>query len=146
MAALRNRLADVDHDGCDTPCEVYLAQRLPDGTWRSPYDGFVSATPQDFQVDHVVALAEAWDSGAAAWPADLRAAIYNDQIDQLLVVSSSSNGSKSDGDPADWRPPDPAAWCDFAQRWVAVKVRYQLSADPAEVGALHQLLGTCTAA
>ncbi|MGH9042248.1 MAG: lamin tail domain-containing protein, partial [Acidimicrobiia bacterium] len=63
----------------------------------------------------------------------------------LIAVSASSNRSKSDQDPAEWMPPRREAWCQFASDWVAVKVRWNLSANQTEVTALRTALGTCGA-
>jgi hypothetical protein len=142
--------ADIDADGCDTACETYLSQRhanlpgIPDGGWRSPYDGVTSNDPTVFQIDHVVALAEAWDSGASNWTPQQRNAFYNDQDAELLLVTAESNQSKSDRDPAEWQPESRDSWCDFATRWTAVKVRYSLTADQAEVDVLRTMLRQCT--
>ncbi len=59
------------------------------------------------------------------------------------LVTASSNRSKSDEDPAEWRPPRRGAWCQFATDWVTVKVRWDLSADAAEVAALREMLSGC---
>jgi hypothetical protein len=140
---------DADADGCDTACEAYVVQRrddlpgLPAGGWVSAYDAYSSDDPVEFQVDHVVALAEAWDSGAATWDDSRLNAFYNDLDSELLVVTAASNQSKSDRDPAEWQPPNQDAWCDFAIRWVTVKARYGLTVDEAEVRALRQMLGHC---
>ena len=72
--------------------------------------------------------------------------IYND-LDlpaALTAVSASSNQTKSDQDPSKWRPSRREAWCQYARDWVAVKVKWSLSADRAELEALRQMLTTCT--
>ena len=63
---------DEDGDGCDSRCEVLSAQRHSDGTWLSEWDGYSTDDPSELHVDHVVALAEAWDSGARSWSAARR--------------------------------------------------------------------------
>src|SRR5689334_17544925 len=97
---------DADGDGCNTRCEVLLRQQLPDGGWFSTYDRTHVAHSSDLDVDHVVALAEAWRSGASTWDAARRRDFAND-LDEplaLIAVSGSSNRSKSDRDPSSWRP------------------------------------------
>jgi hypothetical protein len=114
------------------------------GSWTSSYDGLVTDLAARLDVDHMVPLKEAWDSGAAAWSADARTAYANDLGDprSLVAVSSSSNRSKSDRDPAEWLPA--LEHCGYAQAWVAVKWRWSLTVDDAEHAALAALLaGGC---
>lgn len=145
---------DEDGDGCNTRCEVLQAERrtdlpgLPDGGWLSSYDGYSTDNPAELEVDHVVALAEAWRSGAAAWTDDRRAAFANDLVEPgaLAAVTAAMNQSKSDRDPSEWQPPNRASWCDFAGGWLRTKVRWQLTADAAEAAALGNLLRSCASA
>jgi hypothetical protein len=114
------------------------------GDWFSPYDGVNVSSPGDLQIDHVVALAEAWDSGAAAWTLERRQAFAND-LDEpaaLIAVTSASNQAKPDHDPAEWRPRTDD-WCRFASAWVTVKTRWDLTADDREVADLREMLAGC---
>jgi hypothetical protein len=115
------------------------------GDWFSIYDGIEIQDPSELDIDHVVALAEAWRSGAATWDERRRTAFANDLTDPrtLVAVSASSNRSKSDRDPSEWRPPRREAWCAYASDWIAIKVRWQLTADPAEARALEDMLAAC---
>ncbi|MGH9039435.1 MAG: HNH endonuclease, partial [Acidimicrobiia bacterium] len=61
----------------------------------------------------------------------------------LVAVTTPANRTKNDRDPAQWRPPRPEAWCGFARDWVTVKLRWDLTADEAEAGALREMLATC---
>ncbi len=146
----------MDGDGCDTRREVLIAEAvkapivgsncyLTDGRWISLYDGIETTDPSTFDVDHVVALAEAWDSGASGWSADRRTRFANDLgVDwALIAVSASSNRSKSDRDPSDWLPPLLGVRCEYLSMWIAVKVRWTLSVDPAERTALEAGVGGC---
>lgn len=129
--------------GCDTRCAVLDRQRSPGG-WLSAYDGYVATSATELEVDHVVPLAEAWVSGAAAWDLARRQAFANDLAGQeLLAISSWTNRDKSASDPATWRPPNPAWWCRYAMAWTSVKVRWSLTADPAEVEALLAMARRC---
>lgn len=142
---------DLDGDGCRTRCEVLAQQRrpsldgFPDGGWVSIYDGYASDEPRDFEVDHVVALSEAWRSGAWAWDAETRRAFANDE-DGLILATTASNQAKADRDPSSWRPAERSAWCRFAMTWTTMKARYQLTAQPSEVAALAEILEGCTVA
>jgi uncharacterized protein DUF1524 len=137
--------SDEDGDGCDTRCEVLEAEQRPDGTWISSYDGVTTDDGSELDVDHVVALAEAWRSGAAQWDTARRERFANDldDPDALVAVTASSNRSKADQDPATWQPDNPDARCSFAHAWVETKVRWDLTADQAEVDALRGLLARC---
>lgn len=114
------------------------------GAWTSAYDGLVTDSAGRLDVDHMVPLKEAWDSGAWAWSSTARSAYANDLDDPraLVAVSASSNRSKSDRDPAEWLPA--LDRCGYAQGWVAVKWRWGLAVDDAEHAALAALLaGAC---
>lgn len=142
---------DADHDGCDTRCEVLEVERrtdlpgLPSGGWLSIYDGYSTDDSGELDVDHVVALGEAWRSGADTWDANRRRGFANDldEPDALIAVTASTNRSKSDRDPARWQPPNRGAWCQFGLGWVRVKIKWGLTADDAEVGALRNMLAGC---
>lgn len=142
-------------DGCDTRKEVILSEAkeapeigpkcaLTGGRWWSEYDQVWITSASSLDVDHMVPLAEAWDSGAAAWTKDRREAYANDQgaADSLIAVSGSSNRSKADKDPADWLPV-PADHCKYAGDWIKDKLRWDLTADPAEIHALTGLAEAC---
>jgi hypothetical protein len=114
------------------------------GTWYSQYDGVTLESAPDVDIDHVVALAEAWRSGADAWTTDRREAFANDlDNSQLIAVSAESNRSKGDQDPADWQPPVESYHCTYARMWIGSKHTWELSVDPDELTALETLLDTC---
>jgi hypothetical protein len=142
---------DADGDCQDTRDEVLAAEALTkvsgcdiqEGRWRSVYDGRVVAESSELDVDHMVALAEAWDSGARRWTAGTRERFANDLDDRrsLVAVTSSSNRSKSDNDPAEWLPD--RRRCGYVTSWVAVKTRWSLAVDRAERRALVSLAQGC---
>lgn len=147
---------DVDRDGCDTRREVLIAESLTPvtvgtgcslsgGKWFSAYDGVETTDASTFDIDHVVALKEAWDSGASAWTAERRQAFANDLDDSftLIAVSASSNRSKSDKDPAEWLPTRATYKCTYVNDWIRIKKTWNLSVDQAEYDALARILATC---
>ncbi len=141
---------DADGDGCNTRCEVLEAERRSDlpglaSGWLSIYDGYSTDDPSELDVDHVVALSEAWRSGASGWDAATRRAFANDldEPDALIAVTAATNRSKSDRDPAEWQPPNRGAWCQWGLGWVRVKIKWGLTADEAEVSALRNVLAAC---
>ncbi|WP_327389223.1 HNH endonuclease family protein [Streptomyces microflavus] len=140
---------DDSSDGCNTRNEVLLAEavvaptveagcKLTGGSWTSYYDGQEVSSAGSLDIDHMVPLAEAWDSGASAWSAARREAYANDQGADvsLVAVTARSNRQKSDQDPADWMPPSPEAQCRYVGEWVSTKLRWQLTADDRELEAL----------
>lgn len=148
---------DADHDGCDTREEVLTAEAtrkattgagcaITSGTWYSYYDDKTLTDDSALDIDHMVPLAEAWDSGASKWDADRRRSYANDLGDKrsLIAVSATSNRSKSDQDPAEWMPPNQAARCRYLTEWVATKLRWGLSVDAAERDALNRNAHGCT--
>lgn len=145
---------DDDGDGCNARYEVLIAEavkaprvgsgcRLTGGRWVSAYDGVQTTSVRALDIDHVVPLAEAWDSGAYRWTSDQRRAFANDLGDgrALIAVTASSNRQKSDQDPAEWLPP--LARCTYLVDWIAIKVRWKLSVDSAEKQALRRLVTEC---
>jgi hypothetical protein len=142
-------------DSCDTRERVLQRDgqgvvvgdgcRVTAGTWFSVYDGVTLTDPGEVDIDHVVPLANAWRTGAAAWTDEQRRAFANDlQRPQLIAVSSTSNRSKGDQDPSQWKPPRQEYWCTYAQSWIAVKAHWGLSVTADEKAALTEMLGTCS--
>jgi len=118
------------------------------GTLKDPYTGkvirFVRGvkTSMAVQIDHVVALSNAWKTGAASASATTRYNIANDPLN-LLAVDGPTNGSKSDSDASQWLPPNRAYHCAYVSRQVAVKVKYTLWVTTAEKTAMTKVLRTC---
>jgi Protein of unknown function (DUF1524) len=145
---------DADGNGCNTRYEVLIAEAvqqpsvgsgctLSKGQWFSYYDGASWTDPADLDIDHVVALAETWDSGASQWTAAQRQAYANDLGDPrtLIAVTDRVNQSKGDQDPTTWLPDNEQ--CRYLDDWVAVKIRWRLSIDTAEQAALQSLANGC---
>jgi len=113
------------------------------GHWTSAYDNVTSTSASAFDIDHLVPLSEAWDSGAWAWTTAQRQGFANDTTrPQLIAVSASSNRSKGDQDPAEWLPQS-SFQCTYARAWVQVKHYYGLSVDSTEKSALSGILNGC---
>ena len=148
---------DADGDRCDARREVLIAEAievprvgsscaLSGGRWYSVYDGATeTGTGSGFDVDHLVPLAEAWDSGAYGWDSDTRRRYANDlgYAHSLVAVSSSSNRQKGAADPAEWLPPDVSVRCWYSEAWIAVKTRWELSVDAGELQALRAVVSQC---
>lgn len=148
---------DDDSDGCNTRDEVLIAESVEpvnlgencdvlSGRWVSAYDGYESSDPSEFDIDHVVPLAEAWDSGANVWSPAKRRAFANDLTSplSLIAVSASSNRSKSDGDPNDWLPDDNSYLCQYVSSWLQIKDSWRLSIDQIEKTSLLEVVTTCS--
>ncbi len=146
---------DADGDGCDTRREVLIAEAddpvtvgtrcaLSGGRWFSYYDRVSWTDASRIDIDHMVPLAEAWDSGARSWSTARREAFANDLGDgrSLVGVTDSVNQAKGDKDPAEWLPTYDR--CRYLREWVAVKLRWSLSVDTAERAALRSLRSGCS--
>jgi hypothetical protein len=117
---------------------------ITSGTWTSPYDGRTVTDPTELDIDHVVPLANAWRTGASDWSDAQRERFANDMDSpELLAVSSTTNRSKGDQDPSQWRPPQRDFWCTYAGKWISVKSHWKLSVTVAEKSALTDMLETC---
>jgi hypothetical protein len=151
---------DDDRNGCSAREDVLIAESLSpaqvdpfgckviEGDWYSPYDGLTHTDPAELDIDHVVPLKEAWDSGAHSWSSARRRAFANDLSDarSLIAVTSSVNRSKGDKDPSNWMPPNRADWCRYIADWVAIKARWGLTMDQSEHGRITKLArGECAA-
>jgi hypothetical protein len=142
---------DADDDCQDTRDEVLDAESLTEvsgcdittGEWRSYYDGEVWTDASDVDIDHLVPLAEAWDSGARRWTTGTRTRYANDLRDPrpLVAVTDNVNQSKSDPDPAEWMPQ--LRSCRYVREWVAVKIRWQLTVNRPEKRALRDHAASC---
>ncbi|GAA3185283.1 HNH endonuclease family protein [Streptomyces virens] len=143
-------------DGCNTRAEVLIAEavepptvgprcRLTGGLWWSYYDQVWVTSASGLDIDHMVPLAESWDSGAFAWTAQRREAYANDQGSavSLVAVTARSNRSKADQDPTQWLPSAAEVHCRYVAEWVATKLRWSLTADEAEVAALEMTAAGC---
>ncbi|MFF8729917.1 HNH endonuclease family protein [Streptomyces sp. NPDC015171] len=143
-------------DGCNTRAEVLLSEavdppevlpgcKLSGGRWWSYYDSKWITSAGALDVDHMVPLAEAWDSGASQWTAARREAYANDlgASTSLVAVSAASNRSKADQDPAQWLPPTVEVTCRYAAEWIGTKLRWGLTADAAELEALDAIAEGC---
>ncbi|MGA5285214.1 HNH endonuclease family protein [Streptomyces griseoincarnatus] len=147
---------DDPSDGCNTRAEVLLDEavepptvgprcRLSGGRWWSYYDQVWVTSASGLDIDHMVPLAESWDSGASAWTAQRREAYANDQgsATSLVAVTARSNRSKADQDPAQWLPSAAEVHCRYAAEWVGTKLRWSLAADETEVAALRETAADC---
>ena len=114
------------------------------GSWYSVYDGATWTAASDLDIDHLVPLAEAWDSGARNWTTAARQGFANDITrPQLIAVTDNVNQSKSDQDPATWMPSLTSYACTYVRAWVQVKYYYDLSVDTAEKAKLTSVLSGC---
>lgn len=151
--------ADADRNGCDTREDILRRDLVGvtikpgtrdcvvvSGTLNDPYTGtrirFEKGGGSEVDVDHVVALSNAWVTGAASWPFRQRVALANDPLN-LLAAQSAANRAKGDGDAATWLPPHIATHCVYVARQVAVKAKYGLWVTPAEREAMATVLATC---
>lgn len=151
--------ADTDRNGCDTRNDILRRDLagasfkpgtrdcvLLSGTLADPYTRaqirFERGGASEVDVDHVVALGNAWVTGAAQWPFKQRVALANDPLN-LLAVEAAANRAKGDGDAATWLPPNHAFRCAYVARQIAVKAKYGLWVTPPEREAMARVLRAC---
>lgn len=157
---------DVDRNGCSTRSDILytsvdrsqpyrkITRRGCDhvmiaGTWQDPYTGktltftnlLEQGQAQAIQIDHLVPLHEAHVSGSAGWSRERKINFANDPVN-LMAVDGPTNQSKQAKDPAAWRP-RAAFQCDYARRYITVKVTYDLAVDSSEKAALADMLTRC---
>jgi Protein of unknown function (DUF1524) len=150
--------SDLDRNGCDARNDtlkrdltevIYKAGtrdcKVISGLLLDPYSGKVitfSSTKSTIDIDHVVALSNAWQTGAAYFDKTKRQQIANDPLN-LLAVDFSLNRQKGDGDAATWLPPLKSYRCDYVARQIAVKAKYLLWVTAAEKDAKTKILEKC---
>ena len=150
--------SDPDRNGCDARNDT-LKRDLTDITYKSgtrdckviagqlldPFSGKVitfSTTKVVIDIDHVVALSNAWQTGAAYFDKNTRLLIANDPIN-LLAVDAKLNRQKGDGDAATWLPPNKSFRCEYVARQVAVKSKYKLWVTEPEKVSITKILSNC---
>lgn len=153
--------SDVDRNGCDTRNDI-LKRDLENETFKDgtkdcivltgtlvdPYGGETiefqrgQNTSTKVQIDHVVALLDAWQKGAQSWSADKRKQFANDP-DNLLAVDGPLNSQKGAGDAATWLPPRRGFRCTYVSRQIGVKAEYGLWVTSAEKEAMETVLDAC---
>jgi hypothetical protein len=136
---LKRDLTNITYKVGTRDCKVIAGQLL------DPFSNKVitfSATKVVIDIDHVVALSNAWQTGAAYFDKSKRSQIANDPLN-LLAVDSKLNRQKGDGDAATWLPPSKAFRCEYVARQVAVKAKYGLWVTKPEKVAIDKILSTC---
>jgi hypothetical protein len=136
---LKRDLTQISFKSGTRDCKVLTGQLL------DPFGGKVitfSSTKSNIDIDHVVALSNAWQTGAAYFDKTKRQQIANDPLN-LLAVDFSLNRQKGDGDAATWLPPLKSYRCDYVARQIAVKAKYGLWVTQPEKGAIIKLLEKC---
>ena len=122
--------------------------KVTSGTLLDPYTGMMiqfasgEATSPLVQIDHVVALSNAWQTGAQLLTHERRIELANDPL-ELLAVDGSANQSKGDGDAATWLPANKPFRCQYVARQIAVKAKYSLWVTQAEFDAMERVLSSC---
>jgi Protein of unknown function (DUF1524) len=153
--------ADVDRNGCDTRNDILKRDLEGEtfkpgtrdcvvltGTLNDPYTGKTIAfkrgqgTSEAVQIDHVIALSDAWQKGAQQLSPEARRNLGNDPLN-LMAVDGRTNQGKGDGDAATWLPPSRSFRCTYVARQVAVKAKYRLWVTQAEHDAMQGILAGC---
>ena len=153
--------SDVDRNGCDTRNDILKRDLtaivvrektrncvIESGILEDPYSGEKiefqrgEKTSALVQIDHVVALSNAWQTGIFQATTKVRTAFANDPLN-LMAVKGSLNSQKGDGDAATWLPPNKAFRCDYVIRQIQVKAKYGLWVTNAEKEAMLRILRAC---
>ena len=151
---------DADHNGCDTRNDI-LRRDLHDveftkgskckvaaGAMQEPYVGLVirfvrgADSSKDVQIDHVVALGDAWQKGAQQLTTQQRQNLANDPVN-LIAADGDANQEKSASDAATWLPENKALRCHYVARQISVKAAYGLWVTQPEKDAMARVLDSC---
>ena len=149
---------DADRDCQDARNEVLIAEsrtavayrtdrkcRVAAGEWLAPYTNTIVTDPGRLDVDHMVPLGNAHDSGAWQWSAEQREryANYLEDPQHLIAVTAGANRSKGARGPDQWKPEDRTYWCQYATDWITIKSTWELTVTQQEHTSLAQMLNTC---
>jgi hypothetical protein len=152
------RWRDEDKDCQDTRQEVLVRQsevpptfkdekgcKVATGKWTCPYTGETFTDPGKMDIDHVVPLLEAHESGGWRWDEERKRSYFNDlSPGHLVATSASSNRSKGARGPDEWMPEIPEVKCGYLRAWAGVKEKWGLEMDCGESKAMVSLVaGVC---
>jgi|TARA_R110000803_G_scaffold210841_2_gene284367 hypothetical protein len=132
--------------GLNTREEVLIAESLTkDGMWLGPYNGVILRDASNTDVDHMVPLKEACESGGRDWSTEKKKKYANFQLtpNHLIVTSAGANRSKGARDPAQWMPANKSYWCTYLLDWTDIKRAWGLTVDKAEAAAIKLHWKTC---
>ena len=153
-----NHWTDEDGDCQDARQEALISEslvgvtfeserkcRVATGRWYGAFTGIYVEAPGDLDVDHLVPLKNAHDSGGWAWSSDRKQEYANNlrDPDHLIAVTKGANRSKGAKGPEEWRPPDEGYWCQYATDWTDVKMEWGLTMTQRETEAVNEMLDTC---
>ena len=136
---LKRDLTNITYKVGTRNCKVIAGQLL------DPFSGEVlifSSEKSTIDIDHVVALSNAWQTGAAYFDKTKRSQIANDPLN-LLAVDAKLNRQKGDADAATWLPPAKSYRCEYVARQIAVKIKYSLWLTAPEKSAMSKILASC---
>ncbi len=150
--------SDLDRNGCDARNDILKRDltevvfkvgtrdcKVLSGVLLDPFSNKVltfTSIKSAVDIDHVVALSNAWQTGAAYFDRNIRSQIANDPLN-LLAVDAKLNRQKGDGDAATWLPPNKAFRCEYVSRQVSVKAKYSLWVTSPEKEAILRVLSNC---
>ena len=149
---------DADRDCQDARNEVLIAEsqttvayrtdrkcRVAADEWLAPYTNTIVTDPGRLDVDHMVPLGNAHDSGAWQWSANQREryANYLEDPQHLIAVTAGANRSKGARGPDQWKPEDRTYWCQYAVDWITIKSTWDLTVTEAELAGLNEMLYSC---
>ena len=149
---------DADGDCQDARQEALIAEslvsvtfetdrqcRVESGRWYGAFTGTYFEDPGDVDVDHMVPLKNAHNSGGWDWSPAMKEEYANNlgDDDHLIAVQDNANQSKGARGPDEWMPPDETYWCQYATDWAEIKERWSLTMTEPEAGAVVEMLNTC---
>ena len=147
-----NHWIDADNDCLTTRNEILQMQsaitvkiqncKVTEGQWFDVYSNKIYSNAGILDIDHIVPLQEAWFSGANKWDEKKSENFAND-YENLIVTSSSLNRSKGTKDLTQWLPPAKEYVCEYVQRWVYIKTKYNLAIDVPEQITIDKILKDC---
>ncbi len=115
------------------------------GEWYDPFTGETITDATKLDVDHMVPLKNAHDSGGWKWDNQKKSeyANYMKYADHLIAVTASANRQKGAKSPDQWVPPNKDNWCNYAINWVEIKAKWNLTSTKSEFESLEKMIGNC---
>lgn len=132
-----------DKNGKETT-DYSKACEITGGAWKDPYSGATIKKPKELDIDHMIPLKYAAQTGGQSWSQTKKGHYANDEDGtHLIAVKASENRSKADKGPSAWKPTNKAYHCDYAKSWIEVANKYELALPKADVKELQSMLKTC---
>jgi Protein of unknown function (DUF1524) len=145
---------DEDRDCQNTRQEILISRSLEPvkfnpmgcvvykGKWQDYYFDEVLIDSRTVDIDHLIPLKHAHDSGGSDWSSEKKMRFANDP-ENLVITNKKYNRMKGAKTIAQWLPVDPSYTCKYVNDWIKIKNKYELTLSKDENLTIETLRGKC---